>query len=56
MIIFRALKSRDGVYLLENSSSKLRQSEEYKKLKQKFDKEVKELREKIEKEEKKRET
>lgn len=50
---FRALKSRDGVYLLENSSSKLRQSEEYKKLKQKFDKEVKELREKIEKEEKK---
>lgn len=50
---FRALKSRDGVYLLDNSSSKLRQSEEYKKLKQKFDKEVKELREKIEKQERK---
>lgn len=50
---FRALKSRDGVYLIENSSSKLRQSEEYKKLKQKFDMEVKELKEKMEKQEKK---
>lgn len=48
---FRALKSRDGVYLIENSSSKLRQSEEYKKLKQKFDSEVKELKEKMEKQE-----
>ena len=50
---FRALKSRDGVYLIENSSSKLKQSEEYKKLKQKFDMEVNELKEKIEKNEKK---
>jgi bla regulator protein BlaR1 len=50
---FRALKSRDGVYLIENSSSKLKQSEEYKKLKQKFDMEVKELKEKMEKQDKK---
>jgi bla regulator protein BlaR1 len=36
-----------------NTNSKVRQTEEYKKLKEKFDIEVKELKEKIEKKEKK---
>lgn len=36
-----------------NSNSKVRQTEEYKKLKEKFDSEVKELKEKLEKKEKK---
>ena len=48
------LTGPDGsVFYFNNSNSKLRQSEEYKKLKQKFDKEVKELKEKMEKQEKK---
>jgi len=37
----------------DNSNSKVRQTEEYKKLKEKFDNEVKELKEKMEKKEKK---
>jgi bla regulator protein BlaR1 len=49
----RTLTGRNGVYIYDNSSSKLRQSDEYKKLKEKFDKEVKELKEKMEKKEQK---
>jgi len=44
---------RDTYFLkLDNSNNKVRQTEEYKKLREKFDKEVKELQEKIEKKEK----
>lgn len=44
---------RDAYFLkLDNSNNKVRQTEEYKKLREKFDKEVKELQEKIEKKEK----
>ena len=47
--------SSDGVIFKynDNSNSKVRQTEEYKKLKEKFDNEVKELKEKMEKKEKK---
>ncbi|WP_343523078.1 M56 family metallopeptidase [Pedobacter sp.] len=49
------LLSSDGVFFNynDNSNSKIRQSEEYKKLKEKFDSDVKELKEKMEKKEKK---
>jgi len=49
------LHSLDGsVYFFnDHSNNKVRQTEEYKKLKEKFDKEVKELKEKIEKNEQK---
>jgi len=48
------LKFRDGYILnLDNSNNKVRQTEEYKKLREKFDSEVKELKEKLEKKEKK---
>ncbi|RDC54209.1 peptidase M56 [Pedobacter chinensis] len=49
------LHSLDGsVYFFnDNSNNKVRQTEEYKKLKEKFDKEVKELKEKMEKNEQK---
>lgn len=48
-------RSPDGIIFKynDNSNSKVRQTEEYKKLKEKFDNEVKELKEKIEKKEKK---
>ncbi|MFC3562447.1 M56 family metallopeptidase [Pedobacter jamesrossensis] len=47
------LTGPDGsVFYFNDSNSKVKQTEEYKKLKQKFDKEVKELKEKIEKQEK----
>jgi beta-lactamase regulating signal transducer with metallopeptidase domain len=48
-------RSPDGIIFKynDNSNSKFRQTEEYKKLKEKFDNEVKELKEKIEKKEKK---
>ncbi|MBB4110671.1 hypothetical protein GGQ60_004711 [Pedobacter zeae] len=49
------LLSSDGVFFNynDNSNSKIRQSEEYKKLKEKFDSDVKELKEKMEKKGKK---
>ena len=48
-------RSPDGIIFKynDNSNSKVRQTEEYKKLKEKFDNEVKELKEKMEKKEKK---
>jgi len=52
-----ALTGPDGTVLFlnenNNANSKVRQTEEYKKLKEKFDSEVKELKEKMEKKEKK---
>jgi len=46
-------KYRDAhILYFDNSNNKVKQTEEYKKLREKFDKEVKELQEKIEKKEK----
>jgi len=41
------------IFMQDKTSKKVRESEEYKKIKERFDKEVKELKEKLEKKEKK---
>lgn len=47
------LTGPDGAVFYFDNNSKVKQTEEYKKLKEKFDNEVKELKEKMEKKEKK---
>ncbi|MGM9475483.1 M56 family metallopeptidase [Pedobacter sp. GSP4] len=56
--LFQGTRTMNGpenrvLYLQDNSNSKVRQTEEYKKLKEKFDTEVRELKERMEKKEKK---